>query len=325
MNRSPAIVAACSGAAILAMSLALLYAPDETDHVAAINKSIDAFHQAAADADLDAYFDLMTEDARFLGTDPAERWTKAEFPPTARTAAPSSPPPGSTPQAPRAVDLDPNAETAWFDLLAHDRYGILRGSGVLTKAAGTNWKIAQYNLTFLVPNEKTPGISLPSPPSARVRGLPILPPLPRGDLPRTERPSHLQGRGQGEGIPKATSAALPTLSPFRGRGQGEGATPSSISPTLSPSKKGRGQGEGTPLLPMPSHLARRTSPFTTLRAPARSDAGIPSPPPSPLQKGRGSYSSPNSKLFRCRYAGRRIATLKISPTIKKLATRLDPP
>jgi len=171
MNRNPAIVAACSGAAILAMSFALLYAPDETDHEAAINETIDAFHQAAAEADLDAYFALLTDDARFLGTDATERWTKAEFLAYCqdRGAFDEAPAWIYTPSA-RAIDLADGAETAWFDeLLTHDRYGTLRGSGVLTKAAGTNWKIAQYSLTFLVPNDKAPAvvaaISPPSPPS----------------------------------------------------------------------------------------------------------------------------------------------------------------
>ena len=42
---------------------------------------------------------------------------------------------------------------AWFDeQLENAKLGVCRGSGVLVKADGA-WKIKQYNLTMLVPNE----------------------------------------------------------------------------------------------------------------------------------------------------------------------------
>ena len=45
----------------------------------AIDKTLDAFHQAAADGDFDRYFALMTDEAVFLGTDASERWQGKEF------------------------------------------------------------------------------------------------------------------------------------------------------------------------------------------------------------------------------------------------------
>ncbi len=174
MKRNPALVAAFIGLAVLAMILAILYSPSEEEHLTQINQTIDAFHQAAADAEFDAYFDLLTPDARFLGTDATERWTKAEFRAYCieRGAFNEAPAWVYTPSA-RSVTFAPDRELAWFDEnLTHDRYGTLRGSGVVVRNAGA-WKIAQYNLTFLVPNEATPAV---------VEAI-SAPPLPEGDGP----------------------------------------------------------------------------------------------------------------------------------------------
>jgi len=157
MNRNPALVAACTGLALLALIVAFLFARTDEERLADINQTIDAFHQAAADADLDAYFNLMTDDARFLGTDATERWPRHEFYAYCldRGAFDEAPAWVYTPSE-RHVTLED--DVAWFDeLLTHERYGSLRGSGVLTNEAG-NWKIAQYNLTFLVPNDKAQAV-----------------------------------------------------------------------------------------------------------------------------------------------------------------------
>ncbi len=159
MPAKPAIAAAFTGLAILAVIAAIFYAPSEEGHRAEINDALDAFHQAAADADLDAYFNLLTDNARFLGTDATERWPKNDFLAycTDRGAFDEAPAWVYTPSA-RHVTLSEDDNHAWFDeLLTHDRYGTLRGSGVLVNNQGA-WKIAQYNLTFLVPNEKTPAV-----------------------------------------------------------------------------------------------------------------------------------------------------------------------
>jgi hypothetical protein len=174
MNRNPLVVSVCAGLALLAIIALFTLSPRERDHLQAIDETIDAFHQAAADADLETYFGLLTEDARFLGTDVTERWTKSEFLAyaTERGAFDEAPAWVYTPTA-RHIDLGPAARTAWFDeVLAHDRYGTLRGSGVLTRSTGTDWKIAQYNLTFLVPNDRAAAVMEA-----------ISPPLPEGEGP----------------------------------------------------------------------------------------------------------------------------------------------
>lgn len=117
------------------------------DAEAAINSVLDAFHTAAAAADWPRYFDLMSEDGVFLGTDAAERWTKSEFQPYARRSSGWT----YTPQT-RHVNLTPDGNSAWFDeILESASYGTSRGTGVLIRT-DRGWKISQYHLTLPIPN-----------------------------------------------------------------------------------------------------------------------------------------------------------------------------
>ncbi len=113
---------------------------------------LSAWHLAASQGLYELYFDSMTDDAVFLGTDASERWTKVEFMGYARE--PFSDGHGWTyvSRGP-AVAFSDDGQTAWIDeVLDHEKYGVLRGTGVLMKD-GDDWKIAHYSLTFLVPNE----------------------------------------------------------------------------------------------------------------------------------------------------------------------------
>jgi hypothetical protein len=117
----------------------------------AIDRVLDAFHQAAARADGDAYFALFSDHAVFLGTDASERWSVAEF---RAYALPHFENGNGWTYEPRQrhVDFAPDKQVAWFDeLLWNEPFGLCRGSGVLV-AGADGWKIAQYNLHFPVPN-----------------------------------------------------------------------------------------------------------------------------------------------------------------------------
>jgi len=46
----------------------------ESDEKQQINRMLDGWHKAAAEANFDNYFGMMTEDAIFIGTDPSENW-----------------------------------------------------------------------------------------------------------------------------------------------------------------------------------------------------------------------------------------------------------
>ena len=120
--------------------------------------TLDALHAAASRADGPAYFALFTPDAIFIGTDATERWSLEEFRaycepyfskgqgwtyvPTERHLTP----------APRQPDV------VWFDeRLQNEKYGETRGSGVLVLHED-RWLVAQYVLSFPVPNELAPDL-----------------------------------------------------------------------------------------------------------------------------------------------------------------------
>lgn len=116
-----------------------------------IHAVLDAWHQAAANADFDAYFGSMTPDGVFIGTDATENWQNAEF------RAYSKPhfdkgKAWSFKALERNVYLNPSQDFAWFDELLDTQMKLCRGSGVLKKTNG-QWKIAHYVLSIAVPNE----------------------------------------------------------------------------------------------------------------------------------------------------------------------------
>lgn len=113
----------------------------------AIGRVLDGYHQAAANADWDTYFDLMSDDGVFIGTDARERWVKPEF----RQYSSGS---DGWVYAPvqRNINIAPDGLTAWFDeALLSQIFGSSRGTGVLIRTA-QGWKISQYHLTLPIPN-----------------------------------------------------------------------------------------------------------------------------------------------------------------------------
>jgi len=117
----------------------------------AVQVVLDAWHKAAADADFDTYFSLMTDDGVFLGTDATENWQNQDFrnfskPYFDRGKA------WSFSAVERNIYINDSADFAWFDELLDTQMKLCRGSGVLKKVAG-KWKIAHYVLSIAVPNE----------------------------------------------------------------------------------------------------------------------------------------------------------------------------
>ena len=122
--------------------------------IAAINKVLDGYHQAAANGVWDTYFGLMSADGVFIGTDASERWIKQEF----RQYSSGSNGWVYTPQQ-RNINITPDGLSAWFDeALLSQSYGSSRGSGVLIRTAA-GWKISQYHLTLPIPNGMVRGIT----------------------------------------------------------------------------------------------------------------------------------------------------------------------
>lgn len=115
-----------------------------------VSSILDQFHGAAAEADWDTYFDLMRDDAVFIGTDAAERWNK----PTFQAYAAKAPNGWLYQMKERHIHFTDDLKTAWFDeLLVNTSYGEARGTGVLIKNTEDQWQIAHYALTFPLPNE----------------------------------------------------------------------------------------------------------------------------------------------------------------------------
>ena len=107
---------------------------------------LDLLNQYSSDADWDNYFALYRKDGIFIGTDASERWGMAEFEHYSR------------PTKGWRYDLTErhliqHGDVILFDeLLNSPAYGVSRGTGTLIKTDG-NWKIAQYHLSFPIPNE----------------------------------------------------------------------------------------------------------------------------------------------------------------------------
>lgn len=115
-----------------------------------IAAQLDEFHKAASNADFDAYFSLFSKDGVFIGTDASERWPVDAFKEFAKPYFSQGK--GWT-YVPRDRTIVVHGDVAWFDeLLDNESYGECRGSGVLVKEGG-QWKVAQYNLHFPVPND----------------------------------------------------------------------------------------------------------------------------------------------------------------------------
>lgn len=130
----------------------------EQAEVQAIKETLNQFHQAAANANTDKYFQLLTDNAVFIGTDATERWTKQEFASFVKPYFSKgrgwlyTPVEQNINLLTELEGLNKGLETAFFDEILHsESYGTCRGTGVLVKD-GSGWKIAQYSLSIPMPN-----------------------------------------------------------------------------------------------------------------------------------------------------------------------------
>jgi ketosteroid isomerase-like protein len=124
-----------------------------------VAQTLDAFHLAASKADGKTYFNLLAEDAIFLGTDASERWNKDEFHTYAMPYFSQGKGWTYTPHD-RHISISPGGGVAWFDeKLTNEKYGECRGSGVLIQEPSGRWLITQYNLTVPIPNDLLPSVA----------------------------------------------------------------------------------------------------------------------------------------------------------------------
>jgi ketosteroid isomerase-like protein len=126
---------------------------NEADEKELVNKTLDAWHKAAAEANFDTYFGMMTDDAVFIGTDPTENWDKKDFQVYAKPHFDKGKA-WSFKTLERHVYFDSSGKLAWFNELLDTQMKICRGSGVLVKI-GKEWKIKHYVLSMTIPNDNT--------------------------------------------------------------------------------------------------------------------------------------------------------------------------
>lgn len=114
-------------------------------------KTLDSWHKAASLANFKDYFEVLTEDAIFIGTDATENWDKLAFQSYAKPYFDKGKA-WSFSAIERHIYFNSDNTIAWFDELLETQMKICRGSGVLILING-QWKIKHYVLSMTVPND----------------------------------------------------------------------------------------------------------------------------------------------------------------------------
>ncbi|UJH90495.1 nuclear transport factor 2 family protein [Antarcticibacterium sp. 1MA-6-2] len=122
-----------------------------------INTVLEEWHKAAAEARFEKYFDLMTQDGVFLGTDATENWQNKDFRAYAKPHFDKGKA-WSFSTLERNIYTGEEANIAWFDELLDTQMGICRGSGVVVRTT-EGWKIKHYVLSISIPNENVSEIT----------------------------------------------------------------------------------------------------------------------------------------------------------------------
>lgn len=118
-----------------------------------VGATLDAWHKAASEASYNNYFDTLTDDAVFIGTDAVENWSKPAFQLYAKPYFDKGKTWSFT-SLERHIYFSGDKKTAWFDELLDTRMKICRGSGVLV-LINNQWKIKHYVLSMTIPNDKS--------------------------------------------------------------------------------------------------------------------------------------------------------------------------
>jgi len=116
-----------------------------------ISNVLNNWHKAASDANFDAYFGFMTDDAVFIGTDATENWQNKAFKAFSKPYFDKGKAWSFT-ALERNIYINNTNDFAWFDELLDTQMKICRGSGVLQKVEG-KWKIKHYVLSITIPNK----------------------------------------------------------------------------------------------------------------------------------------------------------------------------
>jgi hypothetical protein len=132
--------------------LLLLPILGKAQQIKELNLIVDQWHISAGKADLNAYTQPMSSKFVFLGTAPGERWNKEAFITFSKPFFDKGKAWDFKPSN-RVWEFNADSTIAWFDEDLDTWMKGCRGSGVMIKEKG-DWKIAYYNLTVLIENEK---------------------------------------------------------------------------------------------------------------------------------------------------------------------------
>lgn len=141
---------------ILLLLLVNAFANAQISQKYQVSQTLDTWHKAAADANFEGYFNLMADDAIFIGTDATENWTKPDFKVWAKPFFDKGKTWNFT-ALERHIFFDKTGKIAWFDELLNTQMKICRGSGVLVKI-GKEWKIQHYVLSMTIPNDEVDAV-----------------------------------------------------------------------------------------------------------------------------------------------------------------------
>jgi len=121
-----------------------------------INDLLDNWHLGATNADSTSYFDLMTTNSVYVGTDKSEVWSKREF---LKFASPyfAKGKAWAFTKVERNIYSQDFEKIAWFDEVLDTWMGPCRGSGVVVKNDEGKWKVQHYVLSVAVNNEDIKG------------------------------------------------------------------------------------------------------------------------------------------------------------------------
>lgn len=116
-----------------------------------VGEVLDNWHESAAEANFETYFDAMDKGSVFIGTDASENWDKEAFMSFSKPHFDKGKA-WDFKSIERNIYIDTSQKVIWFDEVLDTWMGLCRGSGVLVKK-DDDWKIKHYVLSVTVPND----------------------------------------------------------------------------------------------------------------------------------------------------------------------------
>ena len=127
---------------------------NDDEIISLLNQNIDNWHNAASKANFDDYFNFISNEGIFIGTDVSERWTKTEFSNFSKPYFEKGKA-WSFSAKERSIRLNKIKTIAWFDEVLETWMGDCRSTGVLS-INNEQWQLEHYQLSVTIDNELMP-------------------------------------------------------------------------------------------------------------------------------------------------------------------------